>query len=98
MAYAIITMDKPGSLEKRMAARDEHLSYLDSHAAHLLAAGAQISDDGTGGHGGVIIYDTDDRAVAQAFIDGDPFTKAGLFESIIVTRWRKAFFDGKRLV
>ena len=42
--------------------------------------------------------DTDDRAVAERFIAEDPFTLAGLFEKVTVTRWRKAFFDGKCLV
>ncbi len=98
MPYVIITTDKLGSLERRNELRAEHLDYLTSHQAKLLAAGAQIDDDGTGGHGGVIIVDTDDRSEAQAFIDNDPFTKGGLFDSITVTRWRKAFFDGKKLV
>jgi uncharacterized protein YciI len=64
----------------------------------LLAAGALIDDDGTGGKGGILLVDTDDRAVAERFIAEDPFTKAGLFEKVTVTRWRKAFFDGKCLV
>lgn len=98
MPYAIITKDKPDSLDLCLSVREEHLAYLDTHKAKLLAAGGQVNDDGTGHNGGVIIVNTDDRAEAQSFIDNDPFTKAGLFESIIVTRWRKAFFDGKRLV
>ncbi len=98
MPYVIITKDKPGSLELRQKVRDEHLEYLTRHEARLLAAGAQIEDDGSGGHGGVIIYDTDDRKEAEEFIANDPFTKAGLFESITVNRWRKAFFNGKRLI
>jgi uncharacterized protein len=98
MPYAIQTADKPGSAELRAANRPAHLDYLTAHASKLLAAGALISDDGTGGHGGIIIVDTDDRAEAERFINDDPFTKAGLFEKITITRWRKAFFDGKKLV
>jgi len=98
MPYCIQTKDKPGAEQVRADNRAEHLEYLTRHKDKLLAAGALIDDDGTGGHGGVIIVDTDDRGEAQAFIDGDPFTKAGLFASVEVTRWRKAFFDGERLV
>ena len=98
MPYAIITKDKPNSLALREQVRAEHLDYLTRHQAKLLAAGAQTDDAGTGGYGGVIIVDTEDRAEAEAFIHGDPFAKAGLFDMIQVTRWRKAFFDGKRLV
>jgi uncharacterized protein YciI len=98
MPYVVITKDKPNSLALRERVRAEHLDYLTEHKAKLLAAGAQIADDGTGGYGGVIIVDTDDRAEAEAFIQNDPFTKAGLFDMIQVTRWRKAFFAGERLV
>lgn len=98
MPYLIKTTDKPGSLDLRDATRAEHLAYLKQHTSKILAAGALLDDDGTGGHGGVIILDVDDRASAEAFINGDPFTTAGLFASVEVTRWRKAFFDGRCLV
>ncbi|SLN76256.1 YciI family protein [Oceanibacterium hippocampi] len=98
MPYIIITRDKADSLALRTKVRDVHLAYLDKHKAKLLAAGALTADNGTGGEGGVIIYDTEDRAEAEAFIAGDPFTEAELFESVTVKRWRKAFFNGERLV
>src|SRR4051794_2062840 len=98
MAYVIITKDKPNSLELRNRLRPEHLSYLESQQAKLLAAGAQIDDSGQGGYGGVIIVDTDDRTEAETFIRNDPFTKGGLFDTIQVTRWRKAFFNFEKLV
>jgi uncharacterized protein YciI len=93
MPYVIQLKDKAGASEVRAKVRDEHVAYLKANQAKLLAAGAITDDDGTGGNGGVIILDTDDRAEAQAFIDNDPFAKAGLFESIAINRWRKAFFD-----
>jgi hypothetical protein len=96
--YAIITRDKPNSLHLRNEARAEHLEYLTRHQDKLLAAGAQVDDAGQGGYGGIIIVDTEDRAEAEAFIRDDPFTKAGLFAGIEVVRWRKAFFDKKRLI
>jgi uncharacterized protein YciI len=98
MPYAIITHDKPNSLDLRNQARAEHLAYLTEHQSKLLAAGAKVADDGQGGVGGIIIVDTDDRAEAEAFIKNDPFTKAGLFSGIEVVRWRKAFFNKERLV
>jgi uncharacterized protein YciI len=98
LPYAIITKDKPDSLALREQVRGEHLEYLTRHKAKLLAAGAQTADDGAGGYGGVILLDTDDRAEAEAFIQADPFAKAGLFDIIQVTRWRKGFFAGERLV
>jgi uncharacterized protein YciI len=96
--YVIITRDKPNSLALRNEVRAVHIDYLTANQHRLLAAGAQIEDDGSGGSGGVIIVDTDDRKEAEEFIANDPFTKAGLFSDIKVTRWRKAFFNYERLV
>ena len=48
--------------------------------------------------GGILLIDTDGREEADRFIAEDPFTKAGLFEEVTVTRWRKAFFDKERLI
>lgn len=98
MPYVIITKDKADSLQLRLATRDVHLAYLDKHTSKLLAAGALLNDDGSGGDGGLIIYDTDDKAVAKDFIDNDPFTKAGLFESVSIRRWRKAYLDGSKRI
>jgi uncharacterized protein YciI len=98
LPYAVMTTDKPNSLELRTRLRDEHLQYLDDNKHRLLAAGAMTSDDGSGGYGGVIIVDTEDRSEAEDFIAKDPFTLGGLFAGVTVVRWRKAFFNGERLV
>ncbi len=98
MPFAIITVDKPNSLALRNQTRAEHLAYLDANKGKLLAAGAKIDDEGEGGYGGVILVDTEDRAEAEAFIQNDPFTKAGLFSGIEVVRWRKAFFNFENML
>jgi uncharacterized protein YciI len=98
MPYAIITIDKPNSLDLRNQHRAVHLDYLTQNKDMLLAAGAKCDDQGEGGYGGIIIVDTNDRAEAEAFIRNDPFTQAGLFSSIEVVRWRKAFFNFEKLV
>ncbi len=98
MPYAIQTTDRRDAGDLRARTRDEHIRYLDAHKHKLLAAGGLIGDDGTGGLGGILIVDTDDRKEAEAFAANDPFTKAGLFEKVTVTRWRKAYFDGRKLI
>ncbi len=98
MPYAIITTDKPNSAELRAKMRDTHVQYLTANMQKLLAAGALTADDGTGGHGGILIVDTDERKEAEAFIANDPFTKAGLFEKVTVSRWRKAYFNKQKLI
>lgn len=98
MPYAIQTQDKAGAAQVRADNRAAHIEYLAANKHLLLAAGALINDDGTGGHGGILIVDTEDRKEAERFIADDPFSKAGLFEKVTVTRWRKAFFDKQRLI
>ena len=98
MPYVIQTRYKADSGDLHAQTRAAHLDYLKLNLGSLLAAGGLIDDDGTGGQGGVIILDTDDRDVAESFIANDPFSKAGLFESVSVTRWRKAFYNFECLI
>ncbi|MEQ1882889.1 MAG: YciI family protein, partial [Burkholderiales bacterium] len=49
MPYAIQTTDKPGSAQLRTDTRAAHLEYLTKNKHLLLAAGALIDDDVTGG-------------------------------------------------
>lgn len=98
MPYAILTTDRKDAGDLRAKTRDAHVAYLTANMDKLLAAGALINDDGTGGSGGILIVDTDDRKEAEAFIAGDPFTKAGLCEKVTVSRWRKAYFNKQKLI
>lgn len=97
MAYVIVAKDKPDSLALRQRLRPEHLEYLERHAARLLAGGALLEDDGSGGLGSVIIYDTDDRAEVDAFSAGDPFRREGLFAEVAIHRWRKLYLGGAKV-
>lgn len=95
MPYVIVTEDKPGCEPLRLEHRSAHLEYLESRVAMILAAGAKLTDDGGSMTGSLLIIDTEDRATAEEFAAGDPFSKAGLFASVAISRWRKAIFDGK---
>jgi uncharacterized protein YciI len=98
MPYIIETWDRPGSQPVRQRTRDVHLVYLKEHQAKLIACGAKLADDGTDLGGGLYVLDVDSRAEAEAFIAADPFSEAGLFERVQITRWRKAFVDGRFLL
>lgn len=98
MPYAIQTIDRADAAQVRIDKRPEHVAWLKANVHRLLAAGALLDDSGTHGSGGIILLDTDDRAEAERFIAEDPYTKAGLFEKVTITRWRKAFFNGAALI
>jgi len=94
MPYMIETFDKPGTLDLRTATRDAHLAFLAENAALLLACGAKLDDDGNAAGGGLYVVALESRAEAEAFIAADPFFKAGLFDRVVIQRWRKAYVDG----
>ncbi len=98
MPYAIFLSDKPNQGDLRAKTRAVHLDYLGANKHMLLAAGALIEDDGTGGSGSLYIVDTEERKEAERFLAGDPFHQVGLFGQVTITRWRKAFYDKERLV
>jgi uncharacterized protein YciI len=95
MPYLIETFDKPHTQALRQALRDKHLDYLEENKDLLLACGAKLEDDGTGGTGSVYIVDVETRGEAEDFVNADPFAIGGLFERMTITRWRKAYLDGK---
>ncbi len=98
MPYAIQTLDKAGHGHLRVEVRPAHVAYLKANLSKMIAGGALLDDAGATGFGGIILLDTDDRAEAEAFVAADPYTQAGLFESVTISRWRKAFLDGKALI
>ncbi len=98
MPFAIITRDKPGSAGVRKAHQAAHKAYLDEHKNVLLAAGAMLDDEATTAHGGILLVDLESREAAEEFVQNDPFQAAGLFEEVLITRWRKAFYGRQRLV
>lgn len=95
MPFIIETFDKPDHQQVRKAARAAHLEYLEQNKHLLHACGAKLADDGTDLGGGLYVVALDTREEAQRFIEADPFYTAGLFERVTLTRWRKAYVDGR---
>ena len=95
MPYLIETWDKADHQAIRQEIRPDHLVFLEENRQKLLACGAKLNADGSDAGGGIYIVDCDTQADAERFIADDPFTRVGLFERIAITRWRKAYLDGK---
>ena len=89
MYFHIRCVDKPNSMDLRMATREKHLAYLKGFTENLYLAGPTIADDGETVTGSVIIVDVADKAAAEAFCAGDPYAQAGLFESVTIDPFRK---------
>ena len=89
MLWTISCVDKPNTAAARAANLQPHRDYLQSQKGILVLAGATQNDDGTEAIGSLFVVNANSRAAAKTFSDGDPFTKAGVFASITITRMRK---------
>ena len=91
--YLIFCTDKPDSLEIRKANRDAHLAYLGEQGNKLIAAGPTLSDGDEMMNGSLLLMDFSTLAEAEEFAANDPYGKAGLFESVVVKKWKKVLGD-----
>jgi uncharacterized protein YciI len=87
--FVLICTDKPGALPLRMATREAHLAYVDAHPGVVKVAGGRLNEAGEM-LGSIIVLEAEDLAGAQAFAAGDPYAKAGLFESVVIDGFRVA--------
>ena len=85
--FLLFCVDKPNSLDLRMANREAHLAYAHERL-DLIKLGGPMSDDNGDMAGSFLILDVPDKAAAQAFTAGDPYNKAGLFERVDVKPFR----------
>ncbi len=89
MQFAIVCLDKPDHGHLRAETRPAHIEYLNANLEHMLLAGPFLSEDGERPVGSLLIMEYDDQGQAQAFAEGDPYAKAGLFESVTIRPFRK---------
>jgi len=87
MLFALICIDKPDGLPIRKANRPDHLAYLESLGDTLLFAGPFTEEDGQTMNGSLIVIEAESLREARAIADGDPFARAGLFESVDIRPW-----------
>jgi hypothetical protein len=86
MLFAIICQDKPDHLQTRLDTRAAHLDYI-AQTGNVMMAGPFLEDGAM--CGSLVIITADDLAAAQGWANNDPYAKAGLFESVSVTEWKK---------
>ena len=90
MLFVATCTDKPDSNPKRMEARPAHLAYLNGLGAKLKAGGALLSPDRKTVIGSLLIFEADDMAEVESMLAQDPYSHAGLFESVDIKPWRQA--------
>lgn len=85
--YAIVGIDKPQSLELRMANREAHLAYVRGRLDEVKLAGPFLDEAG-GMAGSMLLIEAPDLAAARAFSDADPYTQAGLWARVEIQAFR----------
>ncbi|GLQ95372.1 YciI family protein [Dyella acidisoli] len=97
MWYAIIGTDRPGSLERRFAARPAHLARLQQLQAEgrLLLAGPFPAIDAeqpgpAGFTGSLIVAEFSSLAQAEQWAKADPYVEADVYASVSVKPFLKA--------
>ncbi|HMA16210.1 MAG: YciI family protein [Bacteroidota bacterium] len=89
MNFALTCIDKAGHSQVRADNRPAHLDYLKANLDRLMIAGPLLADDGVTVQGSLLVIEAADRAAAEAFAAGDPYAKAGLFESVTIKAFKK---------
>ncbi|WP_448097164.1 YciI family protein [Luteibacter yeojuensis] len=95
MFYAIVALDHPNSLEKRLAARPAHIARLNAlkDEGRLKLAGPfpaiDAEDPGEAGFAGsMIVAEFSDLAAAKHWADADPYVEAGVYRDVTVRPFR----------
>lgn len=98
MLYTIVGQDVPDSLSKRLASRSAHVARLQAlqDEGRLLLAGPFPAIDGNepgaaGFTGSLIVAEFDALSSAQSWADNDPYLTAGVYASVSVKPFKKAF-------
>lgn len=98
MYYAVIAEDMPNSLEKRLAARPDHLARLENLQAEgrlLLAGPCPAIDSPTPGpagfSGSLIVAEFDSLEAARDWAKADPYMTAGVYDQVNVRPFNRVF-------
>ncbi len=87
MYFIILAEDKADHLQVRMDYRSAHLDYLDAMGC-VVVGGPLLSDNmGTKPLGSMLIINVASMIQAEAFVEGDPYGLAGLFDKVEIRPW-----------
>ncbi len=88
MQFVIHAHDKANGATLRAPLREAHLAYLHQHHANIVARGPLLDDGGERTIGSLILLDVANKTDAEAFWAGEPFNRAGVYETVTMERWR----------
>lgn len=87
MRVALICRDKAGALQTRLDNRSAHLAYI-ADTGVVEMAGPLLNDTGEMA-GSLVILEVESLDAANTWAANDPYAKAGLFENVQISPWKK---------
>lgn len=91
MQFLVIARDgtDADALSRRLATRDAHLVNVKKYkeAGNIIVGGALLSAEGTM-NGSALIADFPDRAALDAYLNSDPYTLNGVWQTFDVTEMK----------
>jgi uncharacterized protein YciI len=93
MQFFVHGVDNVAVSEKLQVLAEQHWTYMDRHAEHLVARGPTLSPDGTTHTGSVHVIEAPTIQDARRFAFLEPYWLAGVYASVSVTGFQNAL-DG----
>jgi uncharacterized protein len=87
--FVLRNMYKADAGDGRAATRPAHLDYVQTLGDRLILAGPLLAHDGDTVIGSMLVIDQPDYVSAEKFAQHDPYAKAGLFQSMEISGFRK---------
>lgn len=95
MLYAITLTDAPDSDSPRKEHHAGHIAHFGANKAKIALAGP-LSDDNGESVGSLVVFEAESAEDAQAFIEGDPFYDAGVWQNVMVAKLKASIFDAAK--
>jgi hypothetical protein len=86
MMFAMVALDRPYAVPKRMEMRPEHLKHLDALGEQLILAGPFLNDNNEG-VGTILVIEAENIEEAREMFNRDPYIKGNLFDQITIKPW-----------
>nr|WP_055506428.1 YciI family protein [Nonomuraea pusilla] len=90
MEFFVYGRDRPGAFPLKLSLSEEHWAFMDGYGEAMVARGPTLigHDDDAESTGSLHIVDLPDVRAAHAFAYDEPYYRAGLFESVLLCRFR----------
>jgi uncharacterized protein YciI len=90
--FVLHALDHQDALELRMRHYDAHRAFIETEielGLTIVLSGPLQSDDGEVMIGSMFVIDAESRAEVERFVEADPFTRAGVWNSVSIVRFHR---------